>query len=145
MPPVTQHKNPIAWMQVGLRMPKCRLAVIAAIWGSAATLGTAAAAQDTGASAFGKCLACHAVGPGGKNKNGPVLNGVAGKPAGSQVGFIYSDAFQAAKTAGLIWTDEKLDKYLADPTGFMPGSHMAWAVPDETERRAIINYLKSLP
>ena len=54
-------------------------------------------------------------------------------------------AFQAAKATGLVWSDGNLDKYLTDPIAFMPGSHMAWAVPDTAQRHAIIAYLKTLP
>ena len=94
---------------------------------------------------FTPCLACHAVGPGASNKNGPVLNGVAGKPAGAVNGFTYSEALQTARAAGLVWSDENLDRWLADPAGFLPGGRMAWLVPDATERQAIITYLKTLP
>ncbi len=114
---------------------------------SAVQLLSPAQAQDTsgGGTAFAKCLACHAVGAGARHLNGPVLNGVAGKLVGSSAGFTYSEAFQTANASGLLWTDDNLDKYLADPMTFMPGSRMAWAVPDEAERRAIIKYLKTLP
>jgi cytochrome c len=104
-----------------------------------------ATAQETGAAAVAKCLACHAVGPDAQHKNGPVLNGIAGKPVASRPNFTYSEAFQTASANGLIWTDDNLDKYLADPIAFLPGSRMAWAVPDAAERRAIITYLKTLP
>lgn len=111
--------------------------------GSAIALSGTAAAQSA-PPAFAKCLACHAVGEGAQNKTGPVLNGVAGKAAGSAQGFTYSDAFQAAAAASLVWTDTNLDKYLSDPISFMPGSRMAWAVADDTERAAIIAFLKTL-
>lgn len=102
-------------------------------------------AQDAVATAaFAKCLACHETGPGARNGVGPVLNGIIGKPAGSAAGFSYSDAFVTAKSAGLVWTEDTLDKYLAGPIGFMPGSRMAWAVPDAAERRAIVAYLLTL-
>ncbi len=103
-----------------------------------------AMAQDAVPAVFSKCLACHAVGAEAQNKNGPVLNGITAEPVASAEGFVYSDAFQAAKAAGLSWTDENLDKYLADPIGFLPGSRMAWAVQDAGERAAIIAYLKTL-
>lgn len=117
-----------------------------ALTGVGATNGLGTAyAEDVYPAAFGKCLACHAVGAGAANKNGPILNGVAGKPAGAAEGFMYSEAFQEAKATGLVWTSENLDKYLADPIGFMPGSRMAWAVPGASDRAAIIAYLMALP
>ena len=41
----------------------------------------AAMAQDVaaGKSSFNKCLACHAIGEGAKNKVGPELNGLNGR------------------------------------------------------------------
>src|SRR5260370_39450709 len=45
-----------------------------------------AAAQDsaTGKVLFGKCQACHAVGPAAKNKLGPELNGLIGRRTGAR-------------------------------------------------------------
>jgi cytochrome c len=117
------------------------------IAGAIAVSGSCASAQeaDTANAAFNKCLACHSVGAQAQHKNGPQLNGISGKPAGGTIGFVYSEAFQAAMTAGLVWSDENLDKFLTDPVAFIPGSRMAWAVPDPAERSAIITYLKTLP
>ena len=124
----------------------CRSAVLL-MAGAMALQGSSADAQEanTLAAAFTKCLACHSVGPQAQQKNGPQLNGISGKPAGGTIGFVYSEAFQAAMTAGLVWSDENLDKFLADPNAFIPGSRMAWAVPDAAERGAIITYMKTLP
>jgi cytochrome c2 len=55
---------------------------------AAAALAGAAVAQDAaaGQASFAKCQACHAVGPGAKNKLGPELNGLAGRQAGAAAG-----------------------------------------------------------
>src|SRR5262245_21142583 len=37
---------------------------------------------ENGGEVFKKCRACHDVGPQAKNKVGPVLNGIIGRPAG---------------------------------------------------------------
>lgn len=108
---------------------------------------TPAAAQnaDNGKRLFEKCLACHAVGPGAANKNGPVLNGVAGRVLGGAPDFTYSDAFKAANAAGRTWTDDALSGYLAAPLVFLPKNKMAFgAVADAGERADIIAYLKTL-
>ena len=62
-------------------------------------LPAVASAQDAdaGKKIFKKCFACHAIGPGAKNKVGPHLNGVIGRPAGSAEGFKYSKAMKAKK------------------------------------------------
>lgn len=105
-----------------------------------------AAAQDVanGEDVFKKCRACHRVGPDAKNLVGPQLNGIVGRKAGTVEGFKYSPANQKAATDGLMWTEENLDKYLADPRGFMPGNKMAFAgIKDDKDRKDLIAYLKA--
>ena len=62
----------------------------------------AASAQDAaaGEQSFRKCLACHAVGEGAKNKVGPVLNGLDGRKSGTVEGYSYSTA---NKDSGITW------------------------------------------
>ena len=79
---------------------------------------------EAGAKDFRKCAACHAIinndgdviSKGGKA--GPNLYGVIGREAGS-LDFKYSDLMQAAAAAGLVWDDETLALFLADPTAFL--------------------------
>jgi len=104
-----------------------------------------AVAQDVqnGEQVFKKCMACHRVGPGAKNLVGPQLNGIIGRKAGTVEGFTYSQANKDAGAKGTTWTEEVLDKYLADPHAFMPGTKMAFAgIPDESDRKDLIAYLK---
>ena len=106
-----------------------------------------AAAQnaESGKRLFEKCLACHAVGPGAQSKNGPVLNGIVGRAMGSAPGFEYSQAFQAAKAKGLVWTEDALARFLESPLAFLPKNKMAYgAVKTAGERADIIAYLKTL-
>lgn len=120
-------------------------------WRVAAALSTLfpawpATAQDNGAGKgdFGACLACHVAGPDGQHRTGPNLNGVVGRTAGTAAGFEYSTAMTEAGAGGLVWSEETLDKYLADPAGFIPNSKMAWAVEDPAARAALIAHLKTL-
>jgi cytochrome c len=106
-----------------------------------------AGAQDgnaeEGADVFKKCRACHDVGPGAKNKVGPLLNGIVGRPAGTIEGFNYSIANKEAGTKGLVWTEAVLFKYLEAPLSFMPGTKMAFAgLNDPQDRKDVIAYLK---
>ena len=106
-----------------------------------------AGAQDgnaeDGADVFKKCRACHDVGPEAKNKVGPLLNGIIGRPAGTVEGFNYSPANKEAGAKGLVWTEEVLFKYLAAPLTFMPGTKMAFAgLNDPQDRKDVIAYLK---
>lgn len=63
----------------------------------------------------------------------PVADGRR-RPAGTYDGFNYSAAM---KGEDIIWTPENLDKYLADPKGFVPGNKMAFiGLKKEDDRRA---------
>jgi cytochrome c len=87
-----------------------------------------------------KCAVCHTVEP-GKNKIGPSLAGIVGRPSGSIEGFKYSPANQAAK---LTWDEATLDKYLIDPKAMIKGTIMAFpGDKSDTERADLIAYLKT--
>lgn len=141
---ISGRSQKMSGWRTGMAQPVLRSAVVFTLIGGFAFIARAGGADD-GQAAFATCLACHSVGPNAQHKNGPVLNGVAGKPAGSASDFVYSEALQTAKVGGLIWTDDNLDKYLADPITFIPGGRMAWTVPDAAQRQALIAYLKTLP
>ena len=94
-----------------------------------------ALAQDVdlaaGKASFNKCLACHAVGEGAKNKVGPVLNGLDGRKSGTVEGYSYSDA---NKNSGITWNEAQFKEYIKDPKAKIPGTKMAFAgVKNETE------------
>lgn len=97
-----------------------------------------------GEKVFKKCSACHQVGDGATNRVGPVLNGVMGRAAGSAEGFKYSDALQTMAADGLVWTDETLQEFLANPRGFMKGTKMSFAgLKKDEDLAAISAYLSS--
>jgi cytochrome c2 len=114
-----------------------------------AVAGLAAApalAQDdlaaAGEQVFKRCAACHMVGPDAKNRVGPELNGIVGRPAGTLEGFSYSKAMVEAGAGGLAWDDATLDAYLADPKAMVKGTKMAFAgLKSEEDRQAVIAYL----
>jgi cytochrome c len=98
---------------------------------------------EEGAEVYKKCRACHDVGPDAKNKVGPLLNDIIGRQAGTIESFKYSPANKDAGTKGLVWTEDKLSKYLEDPKAFMPGTIMAFAgLKDEQDRKDVIAYMK---
>ena len=106
-----------------------------------ATCGTAAG-QDlaAGEQSFRKCLPCHAVGEGAKNKVGPVLNGLDGRHSGSIEGFNYTDA---NKNSGIVWSDATFKEYIKDPRAKIPGTKMVFAgIKNDTEIDALWGYLK---
>jgi cytochrome c oxidase assembly protein subunit 11 len=83
-----------------------------------------------------RCTACHAL---DANKFGPMLGGVVGRKSGSVAGYPYSPAL---KGAGLTWTADNLDRWLAGPQQFIPGVKMPIRVLEATSRRDIIAYLQ---
>ncbi len=91
-----------------------------------------------------KCKACHFLDQ-KKNKVGPYLLGVVGRPVASVEGFKYSDAMKAKAAEFGTWTEENLMKFLADPKGVVPGTKMTFAgLKKEQDRRDLIAYLKEL-
>jgi cytochrome c len=97
-----------------------------------------------GKKVFKKCKSCHQIGDGAKNRSGPLLTGIVGKPVGSVSGFKYSKAFKKAKNDGVVWTEEELSKFLAKPKAYLKGTKMAFAgLKKEKDSDAIIEYLKS--
>ncbi len=97
---------------------------------------------EKGESVFKKCRACHAIGEGAKNKVEPVLNGVVGRTAGTAEDFKYSPAMIEAGEGGMVWTNETLAQYLADPRGFVPKNRMAFAgLKKDEDVQNVIAYL----
>ena len=83
-----------------------------------------------------RCSACHAL---DANKFGPLLGGVVGRRAGSVPGYPYSPAL---RSAGLTWSPDNLDRWLAGPQQFIAGVKMPIRVLEHTSRRDIIAYLQ---
>ena len=64
------------------------------------------------------------------------------RKAGSVSGFNYS---RAMKQANIVWDEQTLAKFIADPQTAVPGNHMPFSgVPDPTQRADLVAYLKSL-
>lgn len=98
---------------------------------------------EKGEKVFRKCRACH-VADKPTNRVGPHLFGVLGRPAASVEGYNYSEAMKTKAAEGLVWDEEKLDAYLADPKSFIPGNKMVFpGLKKEDEREDVIAYLRS--
>jgi cytochrome c len=98
---------------------------------------------EAGKKVFNKCKACHFVDR-EKNKVGPYLKGVVGRPAAAVEGFKYSEAMKAKAAEGLVWTEENLASYLKSPKKFIPGNKMAFAgLKKDKDIADVIAYLKS--
>ena len=98
-------------------------AMLAAVTTGARADGDAAAGEKV----FKKCMAGHAVGADAKNKVGPDLNGIVGRPVASIAEFKYSPAMTEFAAGGKVWDAETLHTYLANPKGLVPKTKMAFA------------------
>jgi cytochrome c len=97
---------------------------------------------EKGAAAAKKCAACHTFEKGGPNRVGPNLFGIVERARASEAGFNYSAAM---KGKGGKWTYDDLNKFIANPKGFVPGTAMGFAgIPKDSERADVIAYLNSL-
>jgi cytochrome c len=98
---------------------------------------------DKGVAAAKPCLACHSFEKGGPVKTGPNLWQVVGRAPGAMEGFAYSEAMKAK--AGEPWSYETLDKFIADPKGYLPGTKMSYPGLKKNETRAdLIAFLRTL-
>jgi cytochrome c len=119
---------------------KATLAI--AILAGLAAAQTARADGDAaaGEQVFKQCLPCHSIGPGAKNKVGPVLNGVDGRKSGTVEGFSYS---AANKDSGITWSEATFKDYIKDPRAKIPGTKMIFpGVKDEKAADNLWAYLK---
>ncbi|MGJ4930635.1 cytochrome c-550 CycA [Bradyrhizobium sp. HKCCYLS2038] len=110
---------------------------------ASSSLASAALAQDAaaGKTSFNKCLPCHAIGEGAKNKVGPELNGLDGRKSGTVADYNYSDA---NKNSGITWNEAVFKEYIKDPKAKIPGTKMTFAgIKNETEINNLWAYVSS--
>ena len=119
--------------------------VAAVIAGTGAIMATASGATPAmpvgdatrGAQVYeDNCTGCHSL---DANRVGPAHRGVFGRKAGSAAGFAYSPGLKKAK---FVWDAAKLDKWLTNPQGFVPGAKMGFRLSDAQKRADVIAYLK---
>ena len=122
-------------------MNKLTLSALVVI--ATSSLASAALAQDAaaGKTSFNKCLACHAIGEGAKNKVGPQLNGIDGRKSGTAPDYNYSDA---NKNSGITWNEAQFKEYIKDPKAKVPGTKMSFAgIKNENEVNNLWAYISS--
>ena len=99
----------------------------------------ASADPAKGADQFKKCVTCHTINKGGANGSGPNLWGTVGSPVGHVPGFPYTADL---KGLGGNWDWEKLNAWIKNPKGLVPGTKMGFGGIGKPEDRAnLLAYL----
>ena len=99
----------------------------------------ASTSSTDGKKIFKKCAACHSISEGGKNKIGPALWGVLGRPAGSVTDYKYSKAMAAY---GKNWSFEEMNGFLIKPKDWIKGTKMSFpGLRSAKDRAAVILYM----
>jgi cytochrome c len=120
-------------------MKKLTLGALAVIALSAHNSPAPAQDVTAGKTSFNKCMACHAIGEGAKNKVGPELNGLDGRKAGTAPDYSYSDA---NKNSGITWNEAQFKEYIQDPRAKIPGTKMVFAgIKNEKEANDLWAFL----
>lgn len=88
------------------------------------------------------CVTCHGVTRDDTMKVGPSLFGVVGRKAGTSPSML--GASENLKKYGVIWNNETLDEFLANPNAKVPGTPMVGMLADPQQRADVIAYLSTL-
>lgn len=111
-------------------------------WGRIVRLRPAGAAGEGAAVYQRLCGGCHRLGPDGGHAIGPNLRGIVGREVASAPDYDYSPALLRMEGA---WTEERLDRFLADPAGLAPGTSMEFeGLEDAETRRAVVEHLRTV-
>ena len=90
----------------------------------------------------GRCVVCHSLEKNGKFRVAPNLwNIVGAEKARARKHYSYSPALLKA---GGVWTEQDIDKFLANANSYLPGTTKSIKVKDAEERKKIIEFLKTL-
>jgi cytochrome c len=93
-----------------------------------------------GAPAYRICAACHSLQP-GVHLSGPSLAGLWGKKAGTVTG--YGRHTKVLRKSGIVWDEDTLNAWLADPQAMVPGTTMMFRGIEKDETRVnLIAFLR---
>ncbi len=89
-----------------------------------------------------KCAGCHTAQKGATNRIGPNLWGIVGRMRASATGFRYSPALKAL---GGVWSAADINRFIAKPRAFVPGTKMGFSgLKKDQDRANVVAYLGTL-
>lgn len=123
-----------------LRSPFCAaIAVLMAFAGRAMADETADMVKK-GAPAYRICAACHSLQP-GVHLSGPSLASIWGRKAASVAG--YGRYTEALKKADIVWDEDTLNAWIANPRAMVPGTTMMFrGIEKDATRANLIAFLR---
>ena len=93
---------------------------------------------------FRKCVSCHTIDEGGRNKMGPNLWNIMNRGIGQMENYKYSKKFSAWAKKNTMWTPVLMDEWLTKSRSMVKGTKMNFREKKEKKRAAIIVYLRSM-
>ena len=93
---------------------------------------------------FRKCVSCHTIEEGGKNKIGPNLWNIMNRGVGKMENYKYSKKFSAWAKKNTMWTPVLMNQWLTKSKNMVKGTKMNFREKKEKKRAATIVYLRSM-
>ena len=93
---------------------------------------------------FRKCVSCHTIDEGGKNKVGPNLWNIMNRGTGQMENYKYSRKFSVWAKRNTMWTPVLMNQWLTKSKSMVKGTKMSFREKREKKRAATIVYLQSM-
>jgi cytochrome c len=92
---------------------------------------------------FRKCVSCHTIEEGGRNKIGPNLWNIMNRGTGQAKDYKYSKKFAAWSKKNPCWTPELMNQWLTKSKSMVKGTKMNFREKKPERRKETIEFLRS--